>query len=85
MKTLIDTFFNYFWLYYAISFFYCVYKLNKSDKNRSVDGIIGTTPGFNLMISAMLGYVLMPVDLLVSLVFSIKRGFKVRKMNKLNS
>lgn len=72
---------NYFWIYYAISFIYCVYKLNKSDNKRSLDGITGQTPGFNFILSFLLCYFLMPADLLVTLINKIKREIKKRETN----
>ena len=51
-----------FWIIYLLCAFYCIVKLQKSYKNRSLDGVIGISPGLDIIMVVILSPVLAIID-----------------------
>jgi hypothetical protein len=57
---------NIFWAIYVISAIYCVWRFNKRYQKSSHDGVIGPTPGLDLLAVLFLAPVLAAADLIVT-------------------
>jgi hypothetical protein len=51
-----------FWIIYLLCAFYCVVKLQKTYRHRSLDGVIGVSPGLDAMMIVVLSPVLAIID-----------------------
>ncbi len=63
-----------FTLIYIISVAYCLFKLSKSANNRSLDNVIGYTPGLDTLMVVVLAPFLASMDLLITFLNFIKRN-----------
>ena len=69
---------------YIVSIAYCIWRFTKSSKKMSFDGVIGVTPGLEMMATILIGPFLMIGDLFVTgFEFISKKLKRVRKYNEL--
>ena len=52
---------------WIVSAIYCIYKLNKRSKSISLDGVIGYTPGLEVIMVIVLGPLLAVIDISLTL------------------
>jgi len=71
---------------WVVSAIYCVYKLFKRSKNISLDGVIGYSPGLEVVMVIILGPLLAMIDISLTWIRIYKEVFMKRifKMIKLS-
>ena len=69
-------------LIWILSSVYCVYKLDKRTRNSSLDGVIGYSPGLNVIMAIILGPLLAVVDIILTWIRIYKEAEETKKRNQ---
>ena len=64
---------------YVFSIAYCLYRLYKRYEKSSLDGVIGVTPGLDVLAVMALAPILMVADVTVNMYRGIKKYYNGRK------
>ena len=64
------------WLLCSI---YCMYKLIKRAKHMSLDGVVGYTPGLDLIVCILLGPILAIVDISLTWIRLYEDAYEARR------
>ena len=68
-----------FWIIYLLCAVYCVIKLQKSYKNRSLDGVTGVSPGLDALMIVLLSPVLAIIDVSLTWIRLYKEAEESRR------
>lgn len=68
-----------FWIIYLLCAIYCVIKLQKSYKNRSLDGVTGVSPGLDALMIVLLSPVLAIIDVSLTWIRLYKEAEESRR------
>jgi hypothetical protein len=67
---------------WVVSAIYCVYKLFKRSKNISLDGVIGYSPGLEVVMVIILGPLLAVIDISLTWIRIYKDAEEARRRSK---
>jgi hypothetical protein len=67
------------YLVWILCSLYCMYKLIQRAKHMSLDGVIGYTPGLDLIVCIILGPILAVVDISLTWIRLYKEAYDVTK------
>ena len=67
---------------WVVSAIYCVYKLFKRSKNISLDGVIGYSPGLEVVMVIILGPLLAIIDISLTWIRIYKDAEEARRRSK---
>ncbi len=67
---------------WVVSAIYCVYKLFKRSKNISLDGVIGYSPGLEVVMVIILGPLLAVIDISLTWIRIYKEAEEARRRSK---
>jgi hypothetical protein len=67
---------------WVVSAIYCVYKLFKRSKNISLDGVIGYSPGLEVVMVIILGPLLAIIDISLTWIRIYKEAEEARRRSK---
>jgi hypothetical protein len=67
---------------WILSAIYCVYKLFKRSKNISLDGVIGYSPGLEVVMVIILGPLLAVIDISLTWIRIYKEAEEARRRSK---
>jgi hypothetical protein len=67
---------------WVLSAIYCVYKLFKRSKNISLDGVIGYSPGLEVIMVIILGPLLAIIDISLTWIRIYKDAEEARRRSK---
>jgi hypothetical protein len=67
---------------WLISAVYCVYKLFKRSRNISLDGVIGYSPGLEVIMVIVLGPLLAVIDISLTWIRIYKEAEEARRRSK---
>lgn len=70
---------NILFLVWIISGIYCIYKLYKRSKSTSFDGVIGYTPGLEVIMVILLGPLLAIIDISLTWIRIYKEAEQARR------
>jgi hypothetical protein len=68
-----------FWIYYVLSVGYCMWRLFKRYQKSSLDGVIGVTPGLDLIVVIVLGPLLAIVDIIATWIIRANSYYKEKQ------
>ena len=71
-----------FWIFYLLCATYCIIKLQKTYKNRSLDGVIGVSPGLDTIMVVMLSPILAVIDISLTWIRIYKDAEEARRRSK---
>lgn len=71
-----------FWIFYLLCATYCIIKLQKTYKNRSLDGVIGVSPGLDAIMVVMLSPVLAVIDISLTWLRLYKEAEEAKRRNE---
>jgi hypothetical protein len=67
---------------WIVSAVYCLYKLFKRSKNTSLDGVIGYSPGLEVVMVLLLGPLLAVIDISLTWIRIYKEAEEARRRTK---
>ncbi|MEI7587901.1 MAG: hypothetical protein WCJ68_00305 [Chitinophagia bacterium] len=67
---------------WVLSSVYCLYKLTKRSKSISLDGVIGYTPGLEVIMVVLLGPLLAVIDISLTWIRIYKEAEEARRRAK---
>ncbi|MEY3539347.1 MAG: hypothetical protein RL188_764 [Bacteroidota bacterium] len=67
---------------WIVSAVYCLYKLYKRSKNTSLDGVIGYSPGLEVVMVLLLGPLLAVIDISLTWIRIYKEAEEARRRTK---
>ena len=67
---------------WVVSAIYCVFKLFKRSKNISLDGVIGYSPGLEVVMVIILGPLLAMIDISLTWIRIYKEAEEARRRSK---
>jgi len=67
---------------WVVSAIYCVYKLFKRSKNISLDGVIGYSPGLEVIMVIIIGPLLAIIDISLTWIRIYKEAEEARRRSK---
>ena len=67
---------------WVVSAIYCVFKLFKRSKNISLDGVIGYSPGLEVVMVIILGPLLAVIDISLTWIRIYKEAEEARRRSK---
>ncbi len=67
---------------WVLSSIYCIYKLTKRSKSISLDGVIGYTPGLEVIMVILLGPLLAMIDISLTWIRIYKEAEEARRRAK---
>ena len=73
---------NILFVIWVVSAIYCVYKLFKRSKNISLDGVIGYSPGLEVVMVIILGPLLAIIDISLTWIRIYKDAEEARRRSK---
>lgn len=73
---------NILFVIWVVSAIYCVYKLFKRSKNISLDGVIGYSPGLEVVMVIVLGPLLAVIDISLTWIRIYKDAEEARRRSK---
>jgi len=73
---------NILFVIWVVSAIYCVYKLFKRSKNISLDGVIGYSPGLEVVMVIILGPLLAVIDISLTWIRIYKDAEEARRRSK---
>jgi hypothetical protein len=80
LKKIMDK--NILFAIWVVSAIYCVYKLFKRSKNISLDGVIGYSPGLEVVMVIILGPLLAIIDISLTWIRIYKDAEEARRRSK---
>ncbi len=67
---------------WVLSSIYCIYKLTKRSKSISLDGVVGYTPGLEVIMVILLGPLLAVIDISLTWIRIYKEAEEARRRAK---
>ena len=67
---------------WVLSSIYCIYKLTKRSKSISLDGVVGYTPGLEVILVILLGPLLAVIDISLTWIRIYKEAEEARRRAK---